>query len=285
MAGGTERMKITDAGMVGIGSSPNAPLQFANSEQNRKIVLKETTNNDHQYFGFGVNPNILRYQTDNSMSDHVFYSAIDGASSKELVRIKGNGNVGIGVTTPNAPLQFPAIAGNRKIVLYEAGNNDHQFIGFGVDGSGALRYQTAANANDHVFYTGVSATASNLLMRIRGTGNVAIAGIIENEAVIVPPLLNGFSQFGAGFAAVSYYKDKEGIVHVRGMANVPANPVGITIFNLPAGYRPSTSGAHVFMTMGNNVATRVDVASNGNVIFNSGTVGWVSLDGISFRAD
>jgi len=39
------------------------------------------------------------------------------------------------------------------------------------------------------------------------------------------------------------------------------------------------------MTIGNNVATRVDVLSNGNVIFNSGTTGWVSLDGIAFRAD
>ena len=448
-----ERMRITGPGNVGIGTSfPNAPLQFASTTANRKIVLFEGVNNDHQYYGFGVNGSMLRYQVDAPSAAHVFFAAVDGTQSKELMRIMGSGpvgiglmnplnrldinngaanrtgthatgqalyvtgdfgsasngvqfrnndatqgigfgyntiyaagsmtsqdlninakgatgniifntnnaekvritgagrigigtntpnekleiatdgraffgdgggasrkgllidgvepsgarieafdyssnagidlllnplggNVGIGTSNSNAPLQFATEVGNRKIVLYETVNNDHQFIGFGVDSTGALRYQTATSVNDHVFYAATSATASNELMRIRGTGNVKLAGIIETEAVAVPTLANGFTQFGGGFASVSYYKDKEGIVHVRGMANVPVNPVGLVIFNLPAGYRPSTSGAHVFMTIGNNVATRVDVLSNGNVIFNSGTTGWVSLDGIAFRAD
>lgn len=481
IAGNSIRMRITAAGNVGIGTvSPNAPLQFSNTPENRKIVLKESFGNDHQYFGFGYNANILRYQTDNSSSDHVFYSAIDGTSSKELLRIKGNGNVGIGMgltnplnrfdinngvavrtgthgtglamyvtgdfgaasngvefrnndatqgigfasntiyaagsnasqdlnlaakgsagniiyntngtekmrisssgnvgigiagpankldiagaartnthntglalyvtgggefrsadatiglaigsnnivatgsnasvdlsiaakgasgnliyntngsekmrisssgnvgigtSTPHAQLQLATTVANRKLVLYEVADNDNQFHGFGIDGSGAMRYQTANTLNDHVFYAAASAAESNELMRIHGDGNVAITGIIETEAVIVPALINNFTPFGFGYAAVSYYKDKEGIVHVRSMANVPANPVGLVIFNLPAGYRPSTSGTHVFMTLGNNVTCRADVASNGDVIFNAGTTGWVSLDGIAFRAD
>jgi len=49
-----------------------------------------------------------------------------------------SGNIGIGTSTPNAPLQFANVATTRKIVLYEGDNNDHQFYGFGV--SGGLTY-------------------------------------------------------------------------------------------------------------------------------------------------
>lgn len=83
------------------------------------------------------------------------------------------GNVGIGTTAPNAPLQFSNDVVNRKLVLYASGNNDHQYIGFGVN-AGALRYQVDTSGTDHVFYTGSSASASTELMRIRGNGNVGI---------------------------------------------------------------------------------------------------------------
>jgi hypothetical protein len=44
-------------------------------------------------------------------------------------------NVGIGTNTPNAPLQLANTAGNRKIVLLESANNDHQFYGVGINTS------------------------------------------------------------------------------------------------------------------------------------------------------
>ncbi|WP_223608312.1 hypothetical protein [Chryseobacterium sp. OSA05B] len=86
---------------VGIGTTaPNGQLQFGNSGANRKIVLYETGNNDHQYYGFGINNRLLRYQTDEPTSDHGFFSGTDANTSKELMRIKGDGNVGIGTSTP-----------------------------------------------------------------------------------------------------------------------------------------------------------------------------------------
>lgn len=249
---------------LGIGTTPNAPLQFNNSLQNRKIVLQETANNDHQFMGFGTSAGILRYQVNNPSDSHIFYTGTSTTTSNELMRIQGDGNIGIANSNPvyklsvtnnfgvdangslhlkstprqiyfyednppnkmvlshspsyptwglqytvanqfrflgdsvnvmsvnlasnnvtmnslgigalpNAPLQFSSTVQNRKIVLYEAANNDHQYFGFGIN-PGTLRYQ--ANG-DHVFHSAVNATSSNELMRIRSTGNVDIAGTLE----------------------------------------------------------------------------------------------------------
>jgi hypothetical protein len=88
-------------GNVGIGNTvPNAPLQFGNGVANRKIVLYQGLNNDHQFYGLGVNNLTFRYQVDTTAADHVFYAASSSTTSKELMRIKGNGNVTIGTATP-----------------------------------------------------------------------------------------------------------------------------------------------------------------------------------------
>lgn len=86
---------------VGIGNgTPNAPLQFANNVANRKIVLYQGPNNDHQFYGLGVNNLVFRYQVDATTADHVFYAGASTTTSNELMRIKGNGNVTIGTATP-----------------------------------------------------------------------------------------------------------------------------------------------------------------------------------------
>jgi hypothetical protein len=87
------------AGNVGIGTStPHAPLQFSNATMNRKLVLYENpSNNDHQYYGFGLNGSTLRYQVDEASSSHVFYAGTSATTSNELMRIRGDGKVGIGI--------------------------------------------------------------------------------------------------------------------------------------------------------------------------------------------
>jgi len=93
-----------------------------------------------------------------------------------------NGNVGIGTTNPNAPLQISNAITNRTIVVYEDNNNDHQYHGFGVNPA-SMRYQVSDVSGDHVFYAGVNSTTSNELFRIKGSGNVIIAGTTNSQTI------------------------------------------------------------------------------------------------------
>jgi hypothetical protein len=318
---------ITTTGNVGFGTtSPNAPLQFSNAVVNRKIVLYQTTNNDHNYFGFGIIPAGLRYQTDLLSSDHVFFAGVSGgASSNELMRIRGNGNVGIGTsapttrlhvqgntfvtglntntlatptsavefavgrgaagtfatgqtsgdisiqyggpsggfrhyirtrhnpvinnnqnaidfyinnstsitgsnspgvgnvhgmsitasgvgigtTAPNAPLHFPNAVG-RKVVLWESGNNDHQFFGLGVGGFGTFNFHLPVNSNAYTFLTAISSTESAELMRIRGNGRVGIGTPDPDQLLTVNG--NASKVGGGSWATFSDRRMKKDIV-------------------------------------------------------------------------
>jgi hypothetical protein len=123
--GGINQLTISPLGLIGIGKvaqkkldvegdahisqnlgigtlTANAPLQFANTEANRKLVLWENANNDHQYFGFGINPLMLRYQ---AQGDHAFFNGINSTTSAELMRITAAGRMGIGVSSPTATLE------------------------------------------------------------------------------------------------------------------------------------------------------------------------------------
>ena len=97
------------------------------------------------------------------------------ARSNAMVILK-NGNIGIGISTPNAPLQFANTIVSRKIVLLEVANNDYQYYGFGINGGG-LMYNAGSTGGDHIFLAGASSSASNELMRIKGNGNVSIGNI------------------------------------------------------------------------------------------------------------
>ncbi|MBK7692302.1 MAG: tail fiber domain-containing protein [Bacteroidetes bacterium] len=97
---------IYDAsGLVGLGvAAPHAPLQFTNGLANRKLVLYEYNDNDNEFYGFGIQTSILRYQVPRNVDDHIFYAGNGGLASTELMRIRGNGNVGIGTGAPTAKL-------------------------------------------------------------------------------------------------------------------------------------------------------------------------------------
>jgi hypothetical protein len=102
---------ITSGENIGVGStSPSASLEITttntfgqlylgNALQNKKLVLFTVLNNEHQFYGLGINSSTLRYQVDKTSANHVFYAGTATTTSSELVRITGLGNVVIAGST------------------------------------------------------------------------------------------------------------------------------------------------------------------------------------------
>lgn len=122
-------------GYVGINSqSPHGQLTLGNLVMNRKILLYETANNDHQFYGFGVNSGVLRYQVDNVAADHIFYAGASTTTSNELARIKGNGNVGIGTATPATKLHIAADRPDNTLAqLWITGTDPNKNLSIGYN--------------------------------------------------------------------------------------------------------------------------------------------------------
>jgi hypothetical protein len=165
------RLTIKENGNVGIGTGdPGFPLNFPNSTGDKISLF----GNSGAHYGFGIQPFLLQIHS-GANSDDIAFGYGNSTSFTESMRIKGNGNVGIGTSAPNAPLQFNNNAVNRKLVLYDVNNDDNQFYGFGIN-AGVLRYQVNSIFSDHVFYAGTSPTASNELLRIKGSGALSLGG-------------------------------------------------------------------------------------------------------------
>lgn len=92
---------------------------------------------------------------------------------------------------------------------------------------------------------------------------------------------NSWVDFGGGtFSTVGYYKDTDGIVHLRGA--VKSGTVASPAFTLPTGFRPSALS--YFPCVSNNLFGFMSIGAGGGVTPQSGSNSYFSLDGISFRA-
>lgn len=156
-----ERMRITAAGKVGIGTgTPNGTLQFSNAVENRKVVLFEVQNNEHQFFGFGINQEgSLRYQVPISVNDHAFYTATSSTTSIELMRIRGNGRVGIGSSNPLASLDVIRGTAPEGTTRFQ-GTTHHSHFNFAT--------------TENTFIRGGKAGSHVLLNDLAGQGNVGV---------------------------------------------------------------------------------------------------------------
>lgn len=107
----------------------------------------------------------------------------------------------------------------------------------------------------------------------------------------------GYVSYGNGFNPVGYFRDRAGVVHLRGViravdgnySSCGARPIDrvINYFRLPPGYRPANR--ELLAITANNKPGRLDVHPDGSMGIEANYPSfvdakvWLSLDGISFR--
>jgi hypothetical protein len=237
MTNNVARLTVTETGNVGIGTiTPNAPLEFAAVVANRKVVMFDGSNNDNQYFGFGVNSNVLRYQVSATNAAHVFYAGASASASNEVFRIYGTGGYlapsqsyvitgtdgsklwlakySSGTGHNNAPTAIGASATYLYIGGREYGNNGFGGIGFSYVGDtsqnpavwiGWQEMNTAGNTSGD-FIVATRPTTTNVApterLRITAAGGTEMTGVITKynglatAAMGVPPILASYNTLG-----------------------------------------------------------------------------------------
>ena len=124
----SERLRITNAGRVGIGTdNPTAPLVVSSSDNNLGILTStddganlDLYDNDTQSRIRTVDGELqLRADVENAVADSAIRFFVDGANEK--VRITGAGNVGIGTDNPTHELDIESVS--PTIELKDSDNN------------------------------------------------------------------------------------------------------------------------------------------------------------------
>ena len=97
-----------------------------------------------------------------------------------------------------------------------------------------------------------------------------------------PTFENSWANVAAGAQLVEYYKDQNGVVHIKGELN--SGSTGTVAFTLPAGYRPL--GVVRFYgratTSTGQVPMAVDIATNGQVTISTAVTSWGDFGMVSF---
>jgi len=159
-SGGAERMTITNAGNVGIGTtSPQAPLSFANAV-GQKIDLYHSTGGSGDRYGFEIQSSELRIHSGAGgvSTGGITFGKKTTSAFTEHMRIRNDGNVGIGTTAPAHPLHIGTDGGVLALgadsdLKISAGSNS--FIDH--NGNGDLWIRTRASGENMYFDTAASA--------------------------------------------------------------------------------------------------------------------------------
>lgn len=167
------KLTVTTAGNVGIGqTAPGHPLSFADSLGNKISLFGQNTS----HYGIGMQSNLLQFYSDSAGAD-VAFGYGSSANFTERMRVKGNGNVGIGTSSPGEKLTINSgwlrFDSNATGIVANMANNDYwKIYSQGGDNAGELIIQSGDDGNEPIIFK----QQDSERMRINSSGYVGIGG-------------------------------------------------------------------------------------------------------------
>ena len=177
----TERMRITNAGNVGIGTtSPSEPLHISNSDPKIRLQDSDGTNQFSTIFQNGGALNLL--SRNNTNNGFITFKASDGTTTTEFARFNMSGNLGIGTTSPSRKLTVQGGSGDNLPVRIIGGASTTQSSMEFQDPSTTADYKvTLGSKGDNLFFQ----AGGSERMRIDSSGNVGIGTTSPTQALHV----------------------------------------------------------------------------------------------------
>jgi len=150
--GGGHRMKILSTGNVGIGNTdPNYKLDVTG-----EIAIRggEGADDARMYFLAGDNSIRFRIETDIDVNPNIDILGFRSYSTDNILILKGNGNIGIGIIDPSATLE---VNGDVKIsTIANATTDTDRFL---VSDSGVVKYRTGTEVLSDIGLSNVNNTS------------------------------------------------------------------------------------------------------------------------------
>ena len=105
----------------------------------------------------------------------------------------------------------------------------------------------------------------------------------DEEALIFPTLTNSWVPFGGAFSDPSYFKSKNNVVRLAGLAK--SGTINLPSFTLPVGYRPAHTLIFATSTAVGSTITfgEVRVLASGAVTISAGGNAYGSFNNVIFR--
>ena len=183
-----EAVRISNTGRVGIGTaSPVSPLSVYGEYADIALMSNATTDRRTggiNWYNTNASDTVASIQCDrsgaNDAGDITFDTQPAGGGNTERMRIKSNGNVGIGVTNPDTPL---VVANGMKTVVSDSGIHnavrmDNSYA-TGTTAGAAITWQQGGNIKSSIEantygsdYMSFKVTGNVERMKIDGAGRV-----------------------------------------------------------------------------------------------------------------